>query len=238
MKKYIIELKNRFFLLLLTSLSMLMVGYIYKENLLFLFLESEMFTRNEFQTDYFIFTDVSEVFLVYIQLILFLNFQVTLVYLCYHSFVFISSGLFKKEYYYSRYLLKVLIFVWLLSICISKYIFIPIMRDFFFNFQNFSSINLHFEAKLNQYFDFYVKFYYMFIFYCQIFTLLFFFLDYVNTNIRMIKKFRKLYYYCFILFSTFISPPDIFNQIFISFFLITLYEFFIFRLMFRSYNNF
>lgn len=212
---------------------MLTVGYIYKENLLFLFLESEIFTRNEFQTDYFIFTDVSEVFLVYIQLILFLNFQITLAYLCYHSFVFVSSGLFKKEYYYSRYMFRVLIFVWLFSISISKYVFIPIMRDFFFNFQNFSSINLHFEAKLNQYFDFYVKFYYMFIFYCQIFTLLFFFLDYVNTNINIVKKFRKLYYYCFILLSTFISPPDIFNQILISFFLIVLYELFIFRLMFK-----
>lgn len=233
MKKFIIELKNRLFLLLLTFFSMFIVGYTYKENLLFLFLESEIFAANEFQTDYFIFTDISEVFTVYIQLILFLSFQVTLLYFCYHSFVFISSGLFEKEYYYSRHILKILIYVWLISVCLSKYIFIPIMRDFFFNFQNFSSINLHFEAKLNQYFDFYVKFYYMFISYCQIFALLFLLLDYANTNITMIKKFRKLYYYCFIIFSTFISPPDVFSQIIISFFLIILYECFIFRLLFK-----
>lgn len=236
MQKYIIELKNRFFLLLLTSLSMFVVGYIYKENLLFLFLESEIFTRNEFQRDYFIFTDVSEVFFVYIQLIIFLNFQVILLHLCYHSFIFISSGLFKKEYSYACYTLKASIFVWLLSICISKYIFIPVMRDFFFNFQNSSIINLHFEAKLNQYFDFYVRFYYVFIFYSQIFTLLFISLRYINTNILAIKKFRKLYYYCFILFSTFISPPDIFSQLFMSSFLIILYEFFIFYLLFKLYN--
>ncbi len=216
---------------------MLIVGYTHKENLLFLFLESEIFSRNEFQTDYFIFTDVSEIFIVYIQLILFLNFQATLFYICYHSFIFISSGLFKKEYYYLRCVLKTLVFVWFFSICISKYIFIPVMRDFFFNFQNFSSINLHFEAKLNQYFDFYVEFYYMFIFYCQILTLLFFLLGYANKNILLVKKFRKLYYYCFILFSTFISPPDIFSQIFISFFLIIFYEFFIFYLMFKFYNT-
>ena len=124
--------------------------------------------------------------------------------------------------------LKIIIIIWFLSIILSKYILIPLTWNFFLSFQNMQSVTLHFEAKLNEYLNFYISFYYLCFFYSQIFTILLFFFSYANKNVSVIKKFRKLYYYFFILFSTLISPPEIFSQILISLFLIFFYELFIF----------
>lgn len=108
------------------------------------------------------------------------------------------------------------------------------MWNFFFNFQKAGSINLHFEAKLSEYLNFYIQFYYIFIFYSQIFTLLLFFFNYINANSSLIKKFRKIYYYFFVLFSTFVSPPEIYSQICISLVLIFFYELFIYGFILKS----
>jgi Sec-independent protein secretion pathway component TatC len=103
---YILEIKNRFILLFITWLSTILVGYFYKEILLFLFLESEMFLHNEIKIEYFIYTDIIEVFSVYIQLIFFISFQILVLYILYHSFIFISFGLYFMEYFYLYNIIK------------------------------------------------------------------------------------------------------------------------------------
>lgn len=239
MYKYFLELKIRFIFLFITWLFVILVGYYYKEILLFLLLEPDLF--NSFNISfpyYFIFTNVFEIFSVYIKLILFISLQILILYFIYHFFIFLSSGLFSSEYYYLNCILKLITFVWLLSIFLSKYVFIPLTWNFFLSFKNLNSITLHFEAKLNEYLMFYISFYYWCIFYCQIFTFLLFFLNYMNKNLSTIKKFRKIYYYFFVLFSTLISPPDVLSQFVISFILIFLYEFFIFIFVWQSSMNF
>lgn len=234
MFKYILEIKNRVILLFITWFSTVCISYLYKETLLFLFIESELFGDNEFKVYYFIFTDVVEVFSVYMHLIFFISFQILIIYLIYHSFVFLSYGLFLLEYYYLKYFFKTILLVWLFSALVSKYLLIPMTWDFFVNFQNGHYLNLHFEAKLNEYLNFYTKFYYIFLVYCQIFTVLFFFFSYVNADSSSIQKFRKLYYYFLLLFSTLISPPEVLSQIFISLILIFCYEVFILLFLFKS----
>lgn len=233
MSKYILEIKNRLILLFITWFSVILTGYFYKETLLFLFLESEVFYNSEFKVYYFIFTDIAEVFYVYINLVMFISLQILFLYLIYHGFIFFSFSLFIVEYNYLRFTIKTFVTVWFISIFLSKYVLIPAMWEFFFNFQSASSLNLHFEAKLSEYFDFYIQFYYIFIFYCQIFTVLFLFVNYSNANSLYIKKFRKLYYYFFILFSTLVSPPDIGNQLLIGFIIVFCYEMFVFGLVFK-----
>lgn len=236
---YFLELKTRFILLFTTWLSTILVGYHYKEILLFLFLDSDLF--NSFDMNfpcYFIFTDVFEIFSAYIQLVLFISFQIFILYFLYHFFVFLCPGLFFLEYYYFNYILKLIIFIWFLSVFLSKYILIPLTWNFFLSFQNLSSVTLHFEAKLNEYLIFYISFYYLCIFYCQTFTFLFFFFNFMNKNLLTIKKFRKVYYYFFVLFSTLVSPPDIISQLLISFILIFLYEFFVFIFAWQFFVNF
>lgn len=237
MSKYLLEIRNRVALLFLAWFSVFCISYLYKETLLFLFIESEIFANNEFKVYYFIFTDVIEVFSVYLHLITFISSQILWIYLLYYGFSFITYGLFATEYYHLRYIVKTVSFVWFLSIMVSKYLLIPVMWDFFINFQKSSYLNLHFEARLSEYLDFYTRFYYVFIIYCQIFSILFFFFKYTDADTSLIKKFRKLYYYFFVLFSTLVSPPDIISQITISLVLITCYEVFVLIFLFKNKMN-
>lgn len=229
MKKYLLEIRNRLVLTFLTWLSMIIVGYLYKETLLFMVVQpNKLFeSSTNFCSFYFIFTNVTEIFSVYLQLTIFLATQVVFVYLIYHCFNFLSLALFNWEYHLCSVFLKLSFVVGCFSIILTKYIIVPLTWDFFFSFQKIASdqfLSLHFEAKLNEYLDFYISLYYLCVFYCQIFTIIIFFLSFVSSDIIGIKKFRKFYYYIFVLFSTLVSPPDIISQILISLLLIFSFE--------------
>lgn len=239
MSKYFVEIRNRFLLVLLTWFSTLFISYLYKEILLFSIVQPNLIL--DFSSGstflYFIFTNVTEVFSVYFQLVLFLSFQIFLLYFFYHMFSFLSPSLFNSEYFYLNFICKIIISIWVFSLILLNYILVPLTWNFFLSFQNLTkaySFNLHFEAKLDEYLNFYIELYYFSVLYCQVFTILFLFLLYTNTNIKIIRKFRKLNYYLFVIFSTLISPPDILSQIFISITSIALYEILLFSFIFRS----
>jgi sec-independent protein translocase protein TatC len=243
MLKYFLEIKNRLVLLLITWFSTILVSYFYKEALLFVIIQPITFTSLNEPLFYFIFTDVTEVLSVYLKLISFLSFQIFLVYIVYHLFNFLSSAFFQLEYSYCKFGIKIVGIIWLISAVLSTYFLIPLTWNFFLGFQDLTvtySFNLHFEAKLYEYLYFYVSFYYLCGFYCQFFSLLLLFLNYTNVNIKVIKKFRKFYYYCFIILSTLISPPEILSQIFISLMAIFIYEFllllFLLKIRFKLIN--
>jgi len=239
MIKYFLEIKNRIFLLLITILSTLLISYLYKETLLFLITQPERLTfkNGYYSAFYFIFTNVTEILSVYIQLITFIGFQIFLLFTIYHCFVFFSPAMFKSEYFFLFTLFKVSITIWFFSAMVSNFLVIPITWDFFFSFQDlFSSkfVNLHFEAKLTEYLDFYILIYYLCITYFQVFTILFFFLNYMSNKTKIIQKFRKIYYYFFVVFSTLISPPDLISQFFISLVLIFIYEILVFIIIIKT----
>lgn len=240
MIKYFLEIKNRFFLLLLTWLSTFIVSYAYKETLLFLIVNPDKFINSNTNSPmfYFIFTNVTEIFTVYIELISFLTGQIIIFYIVYHCFIFLTPALFKKEYTLLYLLIKIIVFVWLFSIFISNNLVIPLTWSFFYSFHDLISakfMTLHFEAKINEYLEFYILMYYLCVVYCQIFTIFFFFLSYVNNKSKIIKKFRKLYYYFFVVFSALISPPDIFSQIGISLSVILFYEILAFSFLTKTF---
>lgn len=93
---------------------------------------------------------------------------------------------------------------------------------------------LHFEVKLKEYLLFYISFYYICEFYFQLFLFYLIILDYTKSNLKIIKKFRKIYYYCFIILSTIITPPDFFSQVLISLVFILAYEVLIFFFSFKN----
>lgn len=234
MKTYLLEIRNRLILTFLTWLSIVFISYLYKETLLFLILQpNRLFKSNtDFYSFYFIFTNVTELFSVYIQLIIFVSSQIAFIYfIYYHCFNFLSLALFEWEYYLIFLFLKLSFIILCCSVVLTNYIIVPLTWDFFFSFQKLAYdqfISLHFEAKLNEYLDFYISLYSLCIFYCQIFTIIIFFFNFINSNFSTIKKFRKLYYYIFVLFSTAVSPPDVISQVAISLFLILSFEILIF----------
>ena len=93
---------------------------------------------------------------------------------------------------------------------------------------------MHFEAKLNEYLNFYFKFYYICILYFQTFLLLILFISYMQNQLKIIKYFRRFLYYIFILVSTLLTPPDVFSQIILSSSIIFSYEILVFFVILKK----
>lgn len=237
--KYYLEIKNRFLLALTTWISVVLVSYYFKEFLLFVFTKSNFYSsypNNE--SLYFIFTDVTEIFSVYLSLIFFVANQITGFYFLYHLFIFISLGLYSSEYKYLLVVFKISVCFFFLSIIVFNKILFPLSWDFFSGFQNLTVLkyfSLHFEAKLNEYLAFYITFYYICIFYFQTFTGLVIFFNYVKEELKLIKNFRKVFYYSFLIFSTLVTPPDIFSQLLLSLIIIINYEILVLYVITRNY---
>lgn len=231
--RYILEIKSRFVLLLITCGLILITTYFYKETLLFSILYQNIFLKNknkQIEILYFIFTDVTEILLVYFKLIIFFNYQIIIIYLFYHFFVFTIPALFKLEYFNLQLIIKTTTTVCLVTIILCNCFILPISLEFFLSFQfklTDTSFCLHFEAKLLEYLEFYTFFYYSCLFYSQFITLFFSFFNLINIEIRIIKKFRKLLYYFFLILATFLSPPEIIAQIGLGFISFFIYEFLI-----------
>ena len=203
MFKYLFEIKNRLSLLFVNWAFVVAISYCYKEVLLFsIILNSDRF--------YFIFTNVTEIFSVYLTIISFISVQVILWYLFYHILIFIVPALFKTEFKLVNFFFKILTFFLFFSFLLSNYILIPLTWQFFLSFKPlFFAKSVHFEARLSEYLTFYTTVYYFCLIYCQIFSVLVFFLSdvYFKNSLIKIKKFRKVYYYIFVIFATTVSPP-------------------------------
>jgi len=226
---YYLEIKNRILLLLFTWVSLLIVCYHFKEPLLFTFVNSNKYYNN---IPYFIFTNVDEIFYVYLRLVFFIANQLTFVLLLYHTLIFLALGLYNSEYSKLKSVFKIFIITWFCSIILLKKIIIPFSWLFFLSFQNageyLQPASFFFEARILEYFEYFINFYYICLANCQLLTLSILFLNNISEKAGTIKTFRKLFYLVFILFSTITTPPDIFSQVIMSSSLILIYELLVF----------
>ena len=227
MFEYFFELRNKLLLITITFFSMLLICYWYKDVLLFLITQIHLNDENL----YFIFTDVTELFYTYFRLIFFFSIQITLWYLFYHIFSFLSTALYLQEFKFLSFLFGSGTFFWVFSSFLSSYILIPFGWSFFLGFQ--FQQGFYFEARISEYFEFYSSVYILCLIYCQLLTLLFLFLNNIEQSGPYIKKYRKLYYYAFLVLSTILTPPDLVSQIFTTILMIFFYEIVLFCLIVR-----
>lgn len=234
MLKYLLEIQNKFILLVVTAFSTLLVCYWYKDVLLFLVTQMHINDENL----YFIFTDVTELFSVYIRVILFFCGQIALWHLFYHIFSFLSTALYFEEFKFVSFFFNSVTFFWFLSGFLSSYILVPFGWNFFLSFK--LEQGFYFEARISEYFNFYNNAYFLCLTYCQLLTVLFIFLVDIQHNYLYIKKYRKLYYYFFLLFSTLVTPPDLVSQILTTLLITVIYEITlllsIFQFLLREFN--
>lgn len=230
--KYYLEIKNRILLLTFTWTSLLLICYYFKEPLLFIFINSNKYYIKTNTAPYFIFTDVSEVFYVYLYLVFFITNQMTTLMFIYHSLMFLALGLYKFEYRQLQTVFKVFLFTWICSFILLKEFIVPFTWSFFLSFQKTNEalqpVSFFFEARISEYMIYFKNLYYVCLINCQVFAILIFVLNTISENIGTIKTFRKLFYFMFIIFSTLTTPPDIFSQILMSCSLVIIYELVIF----------
>lgn len=224
--KYIVELKNRIFFLGFSWFTTVFTCYKYKETLLYLLVKAnkELFDKNSF---YFITTNLTEMFSVYIKICCFVSNQFLFMYLLYHFLVFISPGLYYTEYKNLSTYISLSICFNLTSVFLFNSIFLPYIWSFFLSYIETSlneRINVFFEVQITDYLMFYVKFYWIFLFLSQLFLLFFISLLLISDKVNTIKTTRKIFYSLFLIFSTLITPPDIISQLILTFFFILVYE--------------
>nr|YP_010377367.1 Sec-independent protein translocase component TatC [Nitzschia dissipata]QYB23054.1 Sec-independent protein translocase component TatC [Nitzschia dissipata] len=231
---YYLEIRNRIILLMVTWLFTAFICYLYKEVILFFILNStnvcQLNPENQVVSNYFIFTDVTEIFYVYIDLILFLSNQIVLFSFFYHFLMFLSPGLYKFEYYNLYLLMKISFLIFIVSVILLNIFLMPLSWNFFLNFQdnNFTSIPFFFEAKVSEYLVYYINLYYLCLFNGQFSLLMLIYVSRFSTSIMKIKNLRKVFYFIFVVVSTLTTPPDVLSQLCLSFILIFIYEIIIF----------
>ena len=228
MIKFVVEIKNRSFLLFLSWLSLFLVFYYYKLIcvLLIVFLNSEFLNQT---IHYFIFTSVSEMFIIYINLCIFLTQSIFMYIVLYHLICYVAGGLFKKEYL----MLKRFFFLsWLLaiqSLLFFQCILMPTILNFFLSFHITSEISLFFEAKVSEFLTFYqlsfINCFSSFQF-CGFLILLTTYFDLTNF---FLKKTRRFLYFVLLIFSTLLTPPDLYSQLISFSFFVLCFELFVFK---------
>ena len=230
--KYYIEIKNRIILLLFTWVSLLTVCYYLKEPLLFTFIDSNKYYKNFTTASYFIFTNVDEIFYVYLHLVVFITNQVAGLMLLYHILMFLSLGLYYSEYAKLKSIITVFLVTWLFSVILLKTFVVPFSWSFFLSFQKTNTYlqpaSFFFEARIVEYLDYFTNFYYVCVINCQLLALSILILNKISEKAEAIKTFRKLFYLMFVVFSTIVTPPDVITQVIMSLSLILIYELLLF----------
>jgi Sec-independent protein secretion pathway component TatC len=231
-----LEIKYRGGFSLITWSFLVVNCYYFKETLLYVLMRSSFHSKKN-NLLYFLTTDVAEAFVAYVKLSFYFANQITMMFLLYHSFLFLSAGFYKFERAYARLLVTTTIFCWTTSVFMLNNFVFSITWDFFFKFQDylsFQSLTFHFEIKLNEYLIFYKSIYCLCNLILQAAALFFVFLDLFRTNLPMLKKLRKSFYFSFFIFSTFVTPPEVSYQLVMSICLTSIYELVIFYMVLRT----
>ena len=137
--KYYKEIKNRFMLVLFAWLFCLSICYCYKETILFILVNSNNSFLELGNKPYFIFTNVTEIFYVYLELLLFISNQIAIIILLYQILMFLSLGLYQFEFIKLKLTFQIFIISWILSSILLFKLIVPFSWNFFLSFQESST---------------------------------------------------------------------------------------------------
>ena len=237
MYKYYLEIKNRVLLLILVWLSTVLICYFYKEVILFMFLKpSEVLFKDTFL--YFIFTNLTEIFYAYLKFSYFIGNQVLFIYFVFNLFVFLAPGMYLNEYRSGKFFCIGALCLWCFSTVMLSRVIFPISLNFFYSFHETvenQAFSFHYEAKISEYLDLYIMIYYLWCFSCQLFIIIYIFLESFRANAKGIKKFRKIFYLIFLTLATLVSPPDVISQVVIGLITVCLFEIIIVVIIFKKF---
>nr|AEP41128.1 SecY [Phytophthora cinnamomi var. parvispora] len=234
---HLFELKYNFFILLITFFYLFIISYYFSDQLIYL-LVTNLLNKNMLK--YFIFTNITEIFITNISIAIFISIFLTIQLSILLIWFFLSKGLYKFEnFIFLKFYLFFLIFNFFIIIFIFKNI-IPHIWNFLLNlnFSNLYILTIYFEPKINNYFNFiFSSFSYIFLIF--IYFLILFFLIFNNIlKIKIIINLRKFFYLKLIILSSIITPPDIINFFFIYLLFIFIFEILIYFLLYLNKYNF
>nr|DAZ88998.1 TPA_asm: sec-independent transporter protein [Phytophthora sp. SKS-2017] len=233
---HLFELKYNFFIILITFFYLFIISYYFSDQLIYLLVNNLL---NQNMLKYFIFTNITEIFITNIFIAIFITTFLTIQLSILLIWFFLIKGLYKFEnfIFFKFYILFITFNLFIINFIFTN--IIPHIWNFLLNlnFSNLYILTIYFEPKINNYFDFiFLSFIYIFIIFIYFFFL--FFLIFNNIfKIKMIINLRKFFYFKIILLSALITPPDILNFFLICIIFICIFEIFIYILIyFNKYN--
>jgi sec-independent protein translocase protein TatC len=158
-------------------------------------------------------TEVSTPFMVPIKLTIFVAMLLTLPYLFLQIWIFVAPGLFEKEKDFIAPLMLSTIVLFLLGISFAFFIVAPIIFSFFIAA---APDSIQVMTDINQYFGFFIKLIFAFgiSFEIPIATFLL-----INSNLvskNTLAEGRPYIVILFFVIAMFLTPPDVFSQLFLA----------------------
>lgn len=224
---YIKELKLRLIYVLICCISTFTCLYTYSDILLELLINNILYIKN----NSLIFTTITESFFSHIEFSI--NFSVIITFLI----LFIQLWLFFKPslYEYENLLVKTFGALFVLGFFFSNYIvlfyLLPIFFKFFLGFENINYTTdifyIVYQGRISEYLIFIYNVLFNVGLLCQLPLLMFGLYLAGIINSLFLVKYRKFILFILLIIIGFISPPDIFSQLFIFIVLFLFYEFFV-----------
>lgn len=229
---YLYELKYYFFYNILILCFILIINFIYFNEIIFILLKPLLSINNisiiNFNKNYLIFTGLTDILFIYIKIYFIICFYIYLPILILQFNKFLISGLYFSEKQFLMYITFFFFILFFINNFIIYFVFIPKIWAFFLDFEILSNVklfNLYFEGKINDYLS--LIFTLLFnINLCLNFPFILIFLNYKNIiTLNIIKKKRKYLYFMLLIIASVLTPPD-----FISLFLLIILLYLLFEI--------
>lgn len=225
---YFNELFLRLKFSIFSFLLLLLICYFYKDILLIIFsipiLNLSLNPIAEFNN--LIYTHPLELFKIHFFFAVVISFYLFIPYIFWHFVDFLKSSLIKYNYKLLLQQFNTIIISFFFINLFFFYNFLPNIWFFLKDFNNLNNsnkvLNFFFELRVEEYFNFVIDFLYLTNIF--IFLFLFFFFVIIFFGVANIIYWKKLFIFINIVCATLLSPPDVYSQILILFFLSCIFE--------------
>ncbi len=216
------EIKFRCFFVCLNWFVLTNIFYFYKEILLFQIFKNLNYLSNlEF---YLVYTNITELFTIFIKLVNFCSLQITFIFMIYHVLVFCIPTFYNKEYK----LIIVIFFIILFSNSFYYIFFLKLCNLLIEFLKNFQEPYIFFEVKINEILQFLFQLFFRFQVLFVSLMLLFFIQ--IKKNNRFM---RKISYFLFIFISIYHYLNNSIENIFLGFGCLVIFEFIFFLFLLK-----
>jgi sec-independent protein translocase protein TatC len=234
---HLIELKYRVFYIVLSGFLSFLVAYVYSLELFYLIAKPLIYLNLKDFEYSLIYTDITEAFFTYLNLSLSLGFGILLLNTIHQFILFLIPGLFEREASFLKRIRLYTYFSCFLTIICTYSCILPFIWYFFISNDTsttVSSINIHFEGKINEYVLLVIRL-------LVSLVLVFLFPIFLVLNLRIgilsletIINQRHFGFILIFILGAFLSPPDVISQLFLALPLCISYELIILLLIFKK----
>ena len=222
--RYLYELYYRVTHIILGIIFVFSIAYNYKQTVIYILLPTGI--------THFITTDITEIFLTYVQICSILTLFITNATIITQGYLFLKPGLYLYESKYYFVFISIIILIYLF-IYIKIYPgLIQVTWEFFLYYKDtFNSLQINFEPRLTNYINYITRLSIIIIIVYPLAIISFFI---TKINLSILTQYRSIIYLIIFLIATIVTPPDPFSQILLGLLLCLLYEI---RIFMRIYKD-